>query len=343
MAPASCMQVENTTVHGVPSLSPSLALVHQKSVEVTELVCGDSDVQMCQKSCALEQLEKRMEQLMFLLAHEDSQALQKNNESETLRACVVSLKSRLPFVLEQTKQWVALELDPESIGSLQPRASHAASVSNLRSTLAIFRADQYLDRIQEAMDIAVESHNNHVDKHLRTVLDGLDIAAFPAAFQKDGLAFRISPWVPAALCFDLPLGQSARASFPGDDGCGQRRLAIDLDVEPVVEFRADDQLSAQYAHQAARACSIEILECKHFVTRGRQYHSLPPQQSRMLLGGDSADGEATIRLLVSPLTGGIGNRSMNIVGTDGDNTNKKRQVWGCDDIVKSLHIQEARA
>jgi hypothetical protein len=218
----------------------------------------------------------------------------KPSHSETLQACIVSLRTRMPLVLRQTKQLI------------DGAGNETRLVCRLRSTLALFRAIQYVDRIQEGMDPEL---NDGLDKQLRTVLDGLYMASLSEAFKND-LAFRISPWVPSVLSFDLPLGESAHATLPRQGS----KLPLVVGVEPVVEFRADDLASISYAHHAARACKVTIVKCQHV--------------ARDFGLGAGMIGEATICVHVSPLEGSSGN--------------PKSQVWGQDMEVKCLHIKEAR-
>lgn len=236
---------------------------------------------------AMQVLSLRVDRLLSFSEQADT------SHSEALQACTLSLRTRMPLVLRQTEQLI------ERVGN------ETTLVCKMRSTLALFRAVQYLDRIQEGMDPEL---NDGLDQQLRTVLAGLDLCSLPEAFKSD-LSFRISPWVPSVLGFDLPLGESAHASL---ERCGLQ-LPINVEVEPVVEFRADDCASVRYAHHAARACKVTIETCKHIV--------------RDFGLGAGMIGEATIRVRLSPL----------------DCVNQKIQIWGRDKEVQSLHIKEARA
>jgi hypothetical protein len=257
-----------------------------------------------EKSAIEEESKKHAELLQNLLLRVDcllsygKQSLA--HDSVTLQACLASLHTRMPLVLRQTEEWVERGMSPKAL-----------LVCKLRSTLALFRADQYLDRIQEAID---PCSNRGYDEQLRIVLAGLETTCLSDDFKK-GLAFRISPWVPSTLCFDLPVGSSARASFPGN---GAKKLPISLDIEPVVEFRAEDRVSVTFAHLSARACQVTIVDCKHV--------------ARKFDASAGVWGEATIRVLIAPLDCAA------LEASDG-----KRHVWGCDSVVKSLQVKEARA
>lgn len=306
MSPARCVFTEIQTF-GAASISPASMPISKVTMKTNEMLVPFLDLPQSAilcfanfKACevedehaklvaALQNLSLRVNRLLAFGKETDSSL------SETLQACSASLRTRMPLVLRQTKELV------EGVG---PKTR---LVCKLRSNLALFRAIQYVDRIQEGFE-----SKEALDKQLRTVLAGLDMASLPEDFKK-GLSFRISPWVASVLSFDLPVGESAHAPLQGSGS----KLPIDVEVEPVVEFRADDLASVSYAHDAARACKVTIVECKH--------------TARGFCSGAGMIGEATIRVNVSPLDG------------SSSATKQQLQVWGRDKGVKGLRIKEARA
>jgi len=236
---------------------------------------------------------------------EEQAAAANNNEksddlSPVLQACSLSLCTRMPLVLRQTEQLI------ESADGQR----EARIVGKMRSTLALVRARQYLDSIQEGMD---PESNEGLDEQLRTVLAGLDTDSLPEDFRHQRLSFRVSPWIATALCFDLPLGASAQWHTSPQETHGTQ-LPIQVEVEPVVEFRAHDLASVRAARAAARACTVVIEKCSH--------------EARAVNTGAGMIGEATIRVHVRPTTTRSG---------------EQLQVWGSDRAVQSLCVKEARA
>jgi hypothetical protein len=155
-------------------------------------------------------------------------------QSETVQACSLSLRTRLPHFLNNTKQQEHL------------------NTCKRQSTLALLRASQYIDRIEQGL--TVESTVT-LDEQLRTVLAGLDVQNFPENVRNN-ITFRLSPWVNG---FDLPVGALARTVL---DVKGTQRPVV-VEVEPIVEFRTGDVTSINYATRAARACEVTIKSCRH--------------------------------------------------------------------------------
>jgi hypothetical protein len=219
-------------------------------------------------------------------------------------ACAISLSTRVPPILSQTKELI------------EKAGQESQFVVKMRSTFALIRAMQYLDRIQEGMD---PKANEELNDQLQTVLSGLDLESLPRHFQKH-VAFRVSPWVTSVLCFDLPIGESAHASIAPHNPQGQ--LPLEVEVEPVVEFRGHDRASIRYARDAARACRVTIEHCTHV--------------ERSFAAGAGMAGEATIRVRVSPLQTDSGHTAAVVPQVKG--------VWNYDDTVADrIHFKEARA
>lgn len=264
---------------------PVLNLDHPNLVTYANVPVDHHDEQKKLKA-AFQSLSSRVDRL--LASEKDTTG------SLVLQACSLSLRTRMPLVLRQTSELI------ESAGR------ESQLVSKIRTTLAMVRAIQYMDCLQEGMD---PETNEGIDAQLLSVLSGLDVDSLPEDF-KNNLSFRVSPWVPSDLAFDLPLGESARTHLEGD---GSSKLPISVEVEPVVEFRAHDFASVKNARAAARACKVTIEKCTHCALE---------------FPGAGICGEATIQVRVTPL--------------DGTNPNEI-QVWGLDKDVQGLCIKEARA
>ena len=175
-----------------------------------------------------------------------------------MQACALSLRTRVPLFLRRT--------DPFSPETPSP----------FRSALALLRASEYVDRIQEGMDGV---SNESLDMQLRTVLSGLDVESLPSHFRKN-LSFRVSPWVHG---FDLPVGPTASTELTAT----WNQCPLFVEVEPIVEFRTDDVTSVDYARRAAMACKVTILKCRHIASNVR--------------AGLGVIGEATISVHVTPV------------------------------------------
>jgi hypothetical protein len=201
--------------------------------------------------CELQTLSRKINRL---LSFEQQSKLEANAApSETLQACALSLRTRVPLFLRRTE-------------------------TPCRSALALLRAREYVNRIQEGMDGSGDA-NKTLDVQLRTVLSGLDVASLPMAFQKQ-LSFRVSPWVQG---FDLPVGATACTELVAT----WEQSPLLVEVEPVVEFRTDDATSVDYARRAAQACQVTILKCRHVASN--------------VGAGFGVVGEATIRIQVTPV------------------------------------------
>ncbi len=162
-------------------------------------------------------------------------------QSETVQACSLSLRTRLPYILSNT-----------GTGFEPDRSNHC---QQQQSALALLRATHYIDRIEQGLNDVKSSSS--VDEQLRTVLAGLDVQNIPESVRNQ-ISFRLSPWVHG---FDLPVGAIARLVL--DDTPGKKRPVVVVEVEPIVEFRTGDVTSIKYATSAAKACAVSILSCKH--------------------------------------------------------------------------------
>jgi hypothetical protein len=265
----------------------SISLEHRSPsyLSLASSICSSiSDVQEKEHlTVSLAELKERVE----ILEKETNP-----NGSLVHQACFRSLRTRMPIVLRKTQELI------------ETASSESQLVSNIRTSLALVRAVQYMERLQQAYD-----EDSMINGQLQAVLDQLDIDNLPEEFREKDLAFRVSPWVPSLLAFDLPVGKSARSEIK--EG-GKSQLPIAVEVEPVVEFRAYDTSSIQNACAASRACNITIEKVAH--------------EQRRFRSGAGWIGEAMIRVRVSPC-----DSCPNI------------RVWGCDKDVPSLWIKEARA
>jgi hypothetical protein len=181
-------------------------------------------------------------------------------QSESLQACTLSLRTRLPLFMRRTEQF----------GKGLPNPCKR------QTALALLRATRYVDRIEEGMTV---DSNESIDEQLRTVLSGLDVEVLPDNVR-NSLSFRLSSWVHG---FDLPVGATTRMTL---DKKGKQRSLV-VEVEPIVEFRADDRTSVDYASRAAKACVVTIIKCKHV--------------SCNIGTGAGVIGEGTMQIHVSPI------------------------------------------
>jgi hypothetical protein len=154
-----------------------------------------------------------------------------SSSSEVLKACIETLDVRMPHVLHQTFRMIQ-DVAVVTPGHTMTTEPQPRFVTDVRSTFALYRAIQYVDRLQEAMD---PTTNQGIEEQLETILSGLGTAAAGEAREPPVAAhpaFRLSPWVASDLCFDVPVGKSAYYTIPGD-------------------------------LTAATAVSVTILSCKH--------------------------------------------------------------------------------
>ena len=292
------VKMNSGDLHSIP---PSLYLSEGKPLSFASL-------QKCQEEHALYSLEL---QKLKDRANHLRQCANKNSEidSPVLQACALSLRTRLPLVLRQT------ELLIESANSNQ----EVHIVGKMRSSLALVRATQYLDSIQEAMD---PESNEGLDEQLLFVLGGLHTESLPHDVLEN-LSFRVSPWIATALCFDLPLGPSVtwQNLSPNNNNNNHTQLPIRVTVEPVVEFRAHDMSSVGSARvAAARSCHVTIQSCAH--------------EARAVWTGAGMIGEAVVRVHIRP---------RRVQSSAALSLDQELQVWGVDKAVPTLCIKEARA
>ena len=173
-------------------------------------------------------------------------------QSETVQACSLSLRTRLPYILSNTSTVTATATGTGTGFEAQDRSNNCQQ----QTALALLRATHYLDRIEQGLNDVKSSSS--VDEQLRTVLAGLDVHNFSESVRNQ-ISFRLSPWVHG---FDLPVGAIARLVLDDAQGKQQRPVVV-VEVEPIVEFRTGDETSIKYATSAAKACAVSIVSCKH--------------------------------------------------------------------------------
>ena len=296
--PRELLAPKKLTSADIKSVPSSLYLRKGKPLSFASL-------QKCEEEHAL--ISSELEKLK-VRANRLVECANKNSDKNSLvlQACALSLRTRFPLVLQQT------ELLIESAN----RSQEDRIVGKMRSTLALVRATQYLDSIQEGMD---PETNENLDEQLLTVLTGLDTEGLRQDVR-ELLSFRVSPWIATTLCFDLPLGPAA--TWQNTPPQWSAQLPIRLEVEPVVEFRAHDMASVASARAAAaRACEVTIESCSH--------------EARAVWTGAGMIGEAVVRVHVRPTRRGESAAAAESAG--------QLQVWGIDKAVPSLCIKEARA
>jgi hypothetical protein len=242
-----------------------------------------------------------------------------SSSSQVLKACIETLDVRMPHVLHQTYRMIqdVAVVTPGGHGNGHTTTTSEPSprfVTDVRSTFALYRAIQYVDRLQEAMD---PTTNQGIEEQLETILSGLGVAVAGEAREPPVAhhpAFRLSPWVASDLCFDVPVGQSAYYTIPGD---------LTVEIESVVEFRAHDPPSVNYARAAAATpVSVTILSCKHV--------------KRQFGLGAGTMGQATITVRLEPTT-------CSSSSSHQPPQPAVKKVWAVDQAVPALQIKEARA
>jgi hypothetical protein len=168
----------------------------------------------------------------------------KANFSPVLDACRLSLRTRMPQVLEQASILV------ESVSSSENESAHL--IGRVRASFAIMRAVQYVEIIESGIDaIGLDI----IDGQLLSLIDSHAFKALAVEMQED-ISFRVSPWLASSLAFDVPAGKMARSSVGG-------ALPLTVEVEPVVEFYSDSLLNEKGATSSFRPCSLKIEKLSH--------------------------------------------------------------------------------
>jgi hypothetical protein len=214
--------------------------------------------------------------------------------SPVLEACRLSLLTRTPLVMNQAESLI------ESLRNCGDSTSRLRD--KLQASCTILRIAKYLDTIELAMR---NPPRESLDEKLHSILQCTQVQLLQKEMEHD-ISFRISPWVPSCLAFDLPVGHSARCSVPGSH-------ALNVEVEPVFEFHANDLLNGRNVIGSFQACRVEIEKIKH---KPCQFYS-----------GAGTIGECMIRIRLSP----IANKSGRI------------PIWGEEPAVDELVVKEARA
>jgi hypothetical protein len=164
--------------------------------------------------------------------------------SPMLDACRLSLRTRMPQVLEQASLLV------QSISSSENESTHL--IDKLKASFAIMRATRYVEIIEAGIDaIGLDS----IDARLLSLIDSNAFKALAVEMQEDP-SFRVSPWLTSSLAFDVPMGKMARSSVGGS-------LPLTVEVEPVVEFYSDSLLNDEGVMRSFRPCSLKIENFSH--------------------------------------------------------------------------------
>lgn len=201
------------------------------SISVHEETCNDLAID-------LDRLIDRVDEMR--VKEENTKA----NLSPVLDACRLSLRTRMPQVLEQASLLV------ESVSSSKNESTHL--IGRLRASFAILRATQYVEIIEAGIDaIGLES----IDARLLSLIESKAFKTL-AVEMRDDLTFRVSPWLVSSLTFDVPAGKMARSSVGG-------MLPLTVDVEPVVEFNVKSLLKDKGAMRSFRPCSLKIENFSH--------------------------------------------------------------------------------
>jgi hypothetical protein len=192
----------------------------------------------------------------------------KANASPVLDACRLSLRTRMPQVLEQATLLV------QSVSSSENKSTHL--IGRLRASFAIMRATQYVEIIEAGIDaIGLDG----IDARLLSLIDSKAFKTLAVEMQEE-LSFRVSPWLVSSLTFDVPSGKMVCSSVGGP-------LPLTVEVEPVVEFNADSLLNDKGVMRSFRPCSLKIEKFSH----------IPCEFS----AGTGTSGMARITVRLSPL------------------------------------------
>jgi hypothetical protein len=194
----------------------------------------------------------------------------KANFSPVLDACRLSLRTRMPQVLEQASLLV------DSVSRSQNE--YTQMIGRSRASFAVMHAAQYVEIIEAGIDIDAGGLDS-IDGRLLSLIDSNAFKALEVEMQED-LSFRVSPWLTSSLAFDVPAGKMARSSIGGP-------LPLTVEVEPVVEFYSDSLLNEKSVASSFRPCSLKIEKFSHS----------PCEFS----AGAGTSGMARITVRVSPL------------------------------------------
>jgi hypothetical protein len=188
--------------------------------------------------------------------------------SPVLDACRLSLRTRMPQVLEEATLLV------QSVSSSENKSTHL--IGRLRASFAIMRATQYVEIIEAGIDaIGLDG----IDARLLSLIDSKAFKTLAVEMQEN-LSFRVSPWLVSSLAFDVPTGKMARSSVGGP-------LPLTVEVEPVAEFNADSLSNDKGVMRSFRPCSLKIEKFSH----------TPCEFS----AGSGTSGMARITVRLSPL------------------------------------------
>jgi hypothetical protein len=230
-------------------------------------VSGSSSSSVHEEACdeLATELDRLVARVDEMLAKEEST---KANFSPVLDACRLSLRTRMPQVLEQASLLV------EIVSSAENESAHL--IRKLRASFAITRAVQYMEIIESGIDaIGIDI----IDEQLLSLIDSNAFKALAVEMQEN-ISFRVSPWLASSLAFDVPAGKMACSSVGGP-------LPLTVEVEPVAEFYSDSLLNDKGATSSFRPCSVVIEKFSHS----------PCEYS----AGSGTSGMARITVRVSPL------------------------------------------
>jgi hypothetical protein len=238
------------------------------------------------------------------------QSLENPDDSPVLKACTMSLHSRVPLLLKQA----SLLIHQLKCQNSDKAAADRVITGRLRSNFALVRLVQYLDLIESAMQ---NPPRELLDARLLDILRAMNMNNSSVSIagnteQEQAAFFRVSPWLAKTLAFDLPLGQTASTQLAGN-------LPLEVEVEPIFEIHAADVVAGKLENWSFCACSVVIQSCKHKAT---------PFSS-----GAGMIGECIIRVHVTPLH----NDKKQPVSTPA------RAAWSESQFQKKLVIREARA
>jgi hypothetical protein len=248
------------------------------------------------------------------------------DSSPVLKACTMSLHSRVPLLLKQASLLIhQLKCQPQSSSSDDnddDESNKRIVIGRLRSNFALVRLVQYLDLIESAMQ---NPPRELLDVRLLEILKKAShpLVASSSAVAGEGARpfFRVSPWLAKTLAFDLPIGQTASTRLL-PSSADKKNLPLEVEVEPMFEIHAADIVAGKLENCLSFcSCSVVIESCKHKAT---------PFSS-----GAGMIGECIIRVHLTPLQYDDDKKQ-------GASSSASRATWDEAEPEK-LVVREARA
>ena len=225
-------------------------------------------------------------------------------DSPVTHACHVSVRSRMMELLKQASGFIS-SMEEAAVASDE---DSSLKIHRLRCSIALLRAEQYLDLMERAME---NPPRDELDAVLHEILESEKLEHV----NDKSFGFRISPWVSSFLAFDLPVGPLVRWNAPTD------HRPLSLQVEPMLEFNSIDLLdkNRESILSQVKGCDVVIEKCQH--------------KSRNFSAGAGTIGECHLQVRLTPMSD----------EQSGNSSGGSKPIWGQDPDPPALSIREARA